>query len=269
MGIVGLSLSLSGVGAVVGVPLGIAGMSVAAAGGLVAGITMIVEAILKKVGIDEIQEDLQIDYFRAEQIKVLISRAALDARFADRWHFDTFDVVYVAGFLPRIAKLGLASAAGIRVAFGIGRAATTTGLHVAGLVFAAVLIPVDLAQMVISSIRIHKKKPSQIIQDIRANADILEKELKVFLIDGGYFNLIFTIDGQWAYVAVFAAKLKEFKRQVFDGLTMEQLRVHGEVIEEGDRIGPVVPNSIRKKMQEEWYQHYDEHLAKILSESEV
>ena len=268
MGIIGLSLSLSGVGAVVGVPLAIAGVSVAVAGGLVVGITSIVEAILKKVGVDKIQEDLQMENFRAEQIKVLIRKAALDTHFADRWHIGTFNVAYVAGFVPRLTKLGVVSAVGTRVAFDLGRTATRMGLHVAGLVFAAVLIPMDLAQMIISSIRIHKKKPSQIVQDLRANADTLEKELKVYLIDGGYFNLVFTINDHWAYVVVFATRLEEFKRKVIDGLTMEELRDLGEIIEEGDCLVAIVPSSIERKMQDEWYQHHDEYLAKAPNESE-
>ena len=265
MGIVGISLSLTGVGAVAGVPLAATGFGLAAAGGVTAGVTMVVEGILKKIGIDEIQEELQRDYFKAEQLKVLLYRAANDSHFARRLNIYGLDIVYIGSLIPRMTKLGLTTAAGIRIAFGIGRAATTTALHVAGLVFAAALIPLDIAQLIISSIKIHKKEPSKVVQDISDLADVLEKELKLFLIDGGFFNLIYTTDGCWAYIEVYATKKNAFEQQKERGFLLAELAEFGNIVHRGSE--PDVPNRVRNMIQNEWYNHYDEYLAEVLEES--
>ena len=70
---------------------------------------------------------------------------------------------------------------------GVARAVETAGLHIAGLAVAASLIPLDLYQMIVSSIKIHHKKLSEIVQGIFTTADDLETELKLFLITEHYF----------------------------------------------------------------------------------
>ena len=68
--------------------------------------------------------------------------------------------------LPKSAKLGVTTAAGVRVAYGMGRAASTAGLYIAGFVLAASVIPLDLGQMIISSIRVNKEVQFKVINDI-------------------------------------------------------------------------------------------------------
>ncbi len=260
MALVGLSLSLTGVGAIVGAPLGIVGATVAAAGGLTTGVTVVVESGLKKIDIDSIQKDIDEEYFRAEQIRVLIGRSADDPNFAEKWKIDHLDAVLFVSMLPRLTKVGLTAAAGVRAAIGItagvGRAAATTGLHVAGLAFAAVLIPFDLTQMIVSSIKIHKKEPSKVVTLMIEIAEQLETGLKLFLLNRNYFHLVKCTDERnephWAYLAVHAKKLEDFlvekEKCCF---RFEDISQWGEVVESGR--GHEVPKAIHQKIQTEWY----------------
>jgi len=263
LAIVGISLSFTGVGAFVGVPLAITGAGVGAAGGATTGISAVVGAVLQKNGVQEVQEDLQLYYFKSEQIKVILVRAAKNPNFAKKWNIHASHLIDVGKVIPRLVKLGVTTAAGVRVSLGIGRATTTTGLHVAGFVLAASVIPLDLAQMIISSIRIHKKEPSNVVKDILDLADSLEKQLRLFLIEGGYFQFINTNDGQWAYIRVHARKLNQFRNELVHGYTLAQLEGYGVIVEKGEGE---VPSDIEKKMQDEWYSHYDEMVAQAPQE---
>ena len=264
MGIAGLGLSSTGIGSVVGVPLSLAGMGLATAGGLTSGGAIVVESLLKKQGMENVQNDLNQDYFRAQQIKILLSRASVDSNLAKKWKFRGFDIVHLGGLIARTAKLGLTASAGVRTmaqaaAMGMGRATATTGLHITGLVFAAALIPLDIWQMIVSSIRIHKNKPSKVIQDVISVSDRLEKEMKIFLIDGGYLHLVHTSDSKWCYLAVFATRKKQFEEVNQCEMTLDEIRKFGDVIEEGD--GAVIPDEKLSQIHENWNQFYHEYLA--------
>ena len=264
MGLAGLGLSSTGIGSVVGVPLSLAGMGLATAGGITSGGAIVVESLLKKQGIENVQDDLNKDYFRAQQIKILLSRAAVDTKLAQKWKFRGFDIVHLGGLIARTAKLGLTATAGIRAfaqatAMGIGRATTTTGLHVAGLVFAAALIPLDIMQLIVSSIRLHRNKPSKVIQDVIDISDRLEKEMKIFLIDGNYLHLVHTADSKWCYIAIYASKMKDFESSNQCEMTLNEFKSIGHVIEQGE--GPTVPDEKISKIHEEWNLFYHEYLA--------
>jgi hypothetical protein len=246
------------------VPLSLAGMGLATAGGITSGGAIVVESLLKKQGIENVQDDLNKDYFRAQQIKILLSRAAVDTKLAQKWKFRGFDIVHLGGLIARTAKLGLTATAGIRAfaqatAMGIGRATTTTGLHVAGLVFAAALIPLDIMQLIVSSIRLHRNKPSKVIQDVIDISDRLEKEMKIFLIDGNYLHLVHTADSKWCYIAIYASKMKDFESSNQCEMTLSEFKSIGDVIEEGE--GPTVPDEKISKTHEEWNLFYHEYLA--------
>ena len=261
MTIVGLSLTFTGVGAIVGVPLALTGAGIGIAGGATSGITCAVEAFLHKHGIQDVQKQLDLDYFKAEQIKVVLARAAVNSEFAEQWNINSSQFLAAGTILSKLAKLGVTTATGARVAFGIGRATTTAGLHVAGFVLAAAAIPLDLAQIILSSIRVHVKEPSKVIKDIMSIADDLEKELRIFLISEGYFQFIYTNDGHWVYIIIDTEKLTQFKNQMIDGFTLEQLRRFGDVVESGEGD---VPATIRLRIQDEWYSHYDKMVAEVL-----
>ena len=59
MGIAGLGLSSTGIGSVVGVPLSLAGIGLATAGGITSGGAIVVESLLKKQGMENVQNDLK------------------------------------------------------------------------------------------------------------------------------------------------------------------------------------------------------------------
>merc|ERR1719430_535149 len=89
-------------------------MGLATAGGLTSGGAIVVESLLKKQGMENVQNDLNQDYFRAQQIKILLSRASVDSNLAKRWKFRGFDIVHLGGLIARTAKLGLTASAGVR-----------------------------------------------------------------------------------------------------------------------------------------------------------
>ena len=202
MCIVGFSLSLTGVGLIVAIPLEIAGAAIATAGGVTSIGAIVTESVMKKLGIKSIEEDLQMDYFRSQQINILLCRASKDASLAKKWRSQ--NVVNLGGFIAKLAKVGVAVGGsaltiGARtvsrtVAIGTSRTVTvpsaaivctgtavSAGLHIAGLTFAAVIIPLDLWIMIRSSIRVHKKKPSAVIRDMRIISSTLEEELNQYL----------------------------------------------------------------------------------------
>ena len=252
--IVGLALSLSGVGAAVGVPLAITGAAIGAAGGATTGISATVEGVLKRNNIKAVQENLNIDRFKAVQIRTLLGRAAQCTELAKAWHIDSALLFGAGRVLPGLAKFGVTTAAGADMAFGISRAAATAGLHVAGLVLAGAVIPLDLTQMIISSIRIHKKDPSKAIKDLKDIANRLEHKLRKYLIEQEYFHQVYTIDGHWAYIVINDDKKVQFLERLQEGCTLDELDDFGEVIESGENE---VPEEIEQKMQDEWYSHKD------------
>ena len=257
LAIVGLALSLSGVGAVAGVPLAISGASIGIAGGATTGITSVVEGVLKRNGIKEVSSELRLDRVKAIRLKVLCLRAAKDRALAERWNITSSQAFSVVRALPGAVKFGVTTAAGVKLAIAAGQAAARASLHITGIVFAAALIPIDLGQMIISSIRVHKKKPSDVINEIASMADDLEKQLRIYLIEEGYFNQIFTNDGHWAYIVINVLKLNEFNEGKDGGYNLKQLQEYGEVIESSK--GRVVPTSLKEKIQNEWYSHYKEY----------
>ena len=262
LGAIGLSLSLTGIGAVVGVPLGVAGGGLAAAGGITSAGAIVVEATQKKLGIDKIQADLQNDYFNAQRMRILICRAATDNELAQKWQSATgFDLGFLGGLITNMAKLGVTTTIGLNLNFtraatlGVGRAAAVSGLHIAGLVFAAVLIPVDVVQMIISSIRIHKNKPSKVIEEIIDIANTLETQMKVSLIDGGYFRLVYTQDHKWCYVVLYATMKMAFENLALKDIRMQEIDKYGEVLVMGE--GTDVPKKDRRQIHQEWYSHHE------------
>ena len=255
--IVGAALSLTGYLAPVGIPMAIAGASVGTAGGLATAGSAITEGALQKKWIDEVQEDLRMDWFRTEQISILLHRATGDPNLARAWRIDSEMVTNVGRVLPSLAKFGFTTAAGARLAYGIGRASVTTGLHITGLVLAAVVIPVDLAQILYSSIKIHKKKKSSVVNKLIDVADDLEHSLKKYLLKEECFRLVYTIDGHWAYIEIDVEKVAFFQAIVQQGFTLDELQYYGEIDESGEDDVPV---QIQQKMYNEWYSHGEDYL---------
>eukprot|EP00794_Sanderia_malayensis_P004826 gene4826-5458_t len=258
MAIVGMSLSLTGVGAIVGVPLGIVGGSISAAGGVTTGVTVVVEKILEKVDKNKIENNLKVENFRTEQVKILVNRGATDENFARKWNFSKVDAVSIISKLEKITRFSLGAASSVRffvsIARGGLRGASTAGLHVAGIVFAAAMIPVDLAQLIDSSLKLHKNKISSAVDEILQIAEQLEKEQKLYLISGNYLQLVHCIgamgNSHWAYLAVDPSKLQEFLDQrELNNIMFESIETWGEIIEQG--TGDHVPSDIERKIEKE------------------
>ena len=245
----------------------IVGGIVGGAGGLTTGISAVVEAALKKGMVEGVQEDLNLDRALSKKLSVTLQKAAKDPEYAKKWKIaedpefakkgeidDTLPYNVVRA-IPGLAKVGVTNAAGAKVAMGLGRAATTTGLHVAGIALAAVVIPLDLTQMIISSIKIHKKDPSQVVKLLNSMADKLEHELKKWLVGSGYFRFIETTDKKWAYIVIDIVKKVKFDEKLKQKLTLEEIKKFGDIIHYGEGK---VPKAIKQKMQDEWYSHKED-----------
>ena len=76
-------------------------------------------------------------------------------------------ITYAASTLNVIslfAKLATTPAALAKViAAGVVRATGTVGLHIAGIVISALLIPVDLIQLIVSSVKLHRRSKSEVV----------------------------------------------------------------------------------------------------------
>ena len=169
--------------------MGFAGVGIATAGGVIASGAIVIEAVLKKLGIKSIEGDLQMDYFRAQQINVILCRASIDVSLANKWI--SHDIANLGGFVGKLAKIGVTVVGGAltvgartvsrTIALGAGRTAAFTGLHIAGLTLAAAMIPIDLWLMITSSIKVHKKQPSLIVEEMQHISNKLEEELNKYL----------------------------------------------------------------------------------------
>ena len=184
---IGAALSLTGVGAVVGIPIAITGATVGGIGGLAVGGSIIGEAIAKNKKLEGANKHLQEDYFHSMQIRILIGRAARDEKYARYIGLPLQDAFSMLALLGRFAKFGTATASVVRAAaVGVIRGAGTAGLHIAGMVIAAALIPIDITQMVMSSMKIHNKTKSEVVKDMEKLAANLENELYALLREKNY-----------------------------------------------------------------------------------
>lgn len=146
-----------------------------------------VEAIMKNKHLKDANDHLNADYFGAIQLRIILGRAAKNPKFANQIDFPTQDAASLIGILGRIAKFGTASVAfGRAIAAGLARGVTSAGLHIAGIVISAALIPVDVYQLITSSIKIHKKEKSEVAANVERLASDLEVELFKLLKDRDY-----------------------------------------------------------------------------------
>ena len=276
--IVGLGLSFVPGGGLVGGPLSLAGAAVGTAGAATIGVTKVVEAAFQRKGIKKVQEVLNMDRYKTQQMHILLQRATINPDFAEVWNIDPVLIFNAGRALPGFAKAGLASsntknvvateaakavATGARFAKRFDHHAATTGQHIAGLVQAAATLPLNIVQIVVNSIRIHKKKQSKLVDSINSKANKLEHELRQYLIGEGYFQLINTIDGKWAYIVINVDKKLEFDERFEQGLTLKELDQFGDVAESGEGE---VPERIQCIMYNDWYSHKNADELKILQD---
>jgi len=248
--IIGIILTSTVVGAAVGVPLAIAGASIGVAGGATTGMSTVMEVKSKRKGLQEIQEDLDLDRSLAEQVGTVLQRASENPELATAWKSDPALVVNVSRTLPAFAKVGVTSAAGVELGAGAIRATLGASLHIAGIALAAGLIPLDLAQLVVSSRKLHKKKQSDTVKQLYSIADRLENVLRGYLVKEQYFQEVTTNDFYWAYILKSAVKKQECTEKIREGCTFKELRQLAEIIEYGRGA---IPPDVHYKMQSEWF----------------
>ena len=248
MVIVGTSLSLSGVGAVAGVPMAIAGAAIGGAGGLNVAGAIIAESAIKSKNLRGVNEHLQRDYFHSEQLRILIGRAARDDDFAGRFDVPPEEAFSLLGMFGKVAKFGTSVGALARgVALGVGRGAATAGLHIAGMVLSSALIPIDIAQMIISSIKIHKRSVSDVVVELKNLADKMEEEVWALLHEDGYrLCRSFFNDGDGnSHVVIFAIEASHYAEIGNRNLSLEELHDDRYVILVDEKGEVCEQNSIK------------------------
>lgn len=180
----GTAISLTGVGAIVGVSLLAAGSSLAGAGEITLGGGKTHEIAAKKKQLEGPSKHLQADYFNFMQLKILVGRATNDENFANKCNIPIHDAESALGVLGEIVNIAdnIITIASSNISGGD----TSTGLNIAGIVTSAVSIPIDLIQLIESSIKLHRKDKSAVVKYMEKLADDLENELWLLLKDKGY-----------------------------------------------------------------------------------
>ena len=168
-------------------PLALAGGAICGFGGFTVGGGVAVEALMKNTQIKGANDVLNADYFGAIQLRVLLGRAAKDPEFAKKIEFPVRDAATIVNALrrnPRLSStsIGLKKACAKGVVHGVSSAT----LHIFGIVTSAFMIPVDMYQLVKSSMKIHNKEKSNILKSLERLADELEDELLKLLKDRQY-----------------------------------------------------------------------------------
>ena len=247
MAIVGFGLSISVVLAPVGVPMAVTGGAVGASAGATSVTTKVVETCLQISGAKKVQQHINECRFKGVQIHLLEEKQKSNPEQDKFCCFDESTMINGMRVVPTVGKLAIGGAA--------TRAVMTTGAHVTGIVFSGVLIALDLAQIVFSSIRIHKGDPSDHVKKLKEVAAKLKTLLRSYLVGQDCFQLIYTADDKWAYIEMTYEQMTRFKKMRKNvGITLDELRHFGAIVKSGD--GKQVPADIEKEMEDEWFSHY-------------
>ena len=250
-------MSLTGIGAIAGIPLALVGAGVGTVGGLTVGGGIIGETVAKNKQLQGASKHLQADYFHSMQLRILIGRAANNEDFADKLNFPIQDAASMLFLLGRFAKFATTSTALAKaIAVGVARGTATAGLHIAGMVISAVLIPVDLVQLILSSVKIHRKNKSEVVINTEKLADDLESELFFLLKDKGYTLVeINRFDserqGHTLLLAVEGSSAKEISAN--SNISLEDIHTNHVVIADciGEEIDPLLYEKLIKKWTDE------------------
>ena len=245
-------MSLTGIGAIAGVPLALAGAGVGAAGGITVGGSIIGETVAKNKQLQDAAKYLKADHSNSMQLRIIIGRAAKDRKFANEINFPVQDAANMLTMLGHLAKAATTSAALAKaIAAGAARGVATAGLHVAGLAISAVLIPFDLIQLIISSVKIHRKDKSRVVKEIEELADHLEDELLKLLKEKNYQLLEVKIpdDGNQEHsllIAVNGSSLEEINAD--PNFSFRNIHANQVVIADciGREIDPVIVQRVIK-----------------------
>ena len=230
-----------------------AGAAVGGTGGLVVGGGIIGEMISKKQELKGANEYLQSDYFHSMQLRILIGRAARSESFAEKLNIPLQDALGFIGLVGRTAKFGLAATNLARaIATGLARGAGTAGLHVAGIAIGAVLIPIDLFQMISNSIKIHKKEKAEIAKDLENIADELRIELFSLLKERQYqlVELERYDDDKQKHCLLLAVEASELEMVSKSNLSLAEVKKEHVVIL--DVIGPCLDGELYQEMVDKW-----------------
>ena len=240
-------MSLTGIGAIAGVPLAMAGAGVGAAGGLTVGGGIIGETVAKTKELEDATKYLQEDYFHSMQLRILITRAAKSPEFAKKLNFQIQDAASMLMVFGRLAKAATASVALAKaIAAGAARGVATAGLHIAGMVISAVLIPIDLTQLILSSVKIHRKQKSQVVKETEELADHLEDELFNLLKEKNYKLFEDTrIDNKKQKHSLLLAVSEVSEKEINSNVSFENIHKNQVVI--ADSVGSEIDQELHKK----------------------
>ena len=193
MGTIGGILSVAGLIAApftfgAGIVVSLVGAGIGGAGGLVMSGSKVVEIILEKLGLKEVQAAIEDDREACselqKQLDSLENFISSLAEFLKPLHDDAVLLRELEGsgfeFLSqRISNEEIGASTEERVEFGArffraARSAAIAGTraaHVAGSVISAALLPLDITLLVKSSLELHRGSTSAAVQDIRRILD--------------------------------------------------------------------------------------------------
>ena len=122
----------------------------------------------------EITNILNNDRFQCIRIAILITRARREDEIARNIGVSQEDAAKIFSVLPRgIAHIVPAVASGRGLAYGVVRAASPA-LNIAGAVVSGIMIPIDLAQFIISALNIYKRDKYGVVDEVDRLAEGLE-----------------------------------------------------------------------------------------------
>ena len=170
----GGALTVTGFGAIAGVPLMIAGAAVGGSGGVIIGGAYIGEIIKKNLKLKEVTKVLNDDRFQCIRIVVLITRARREDEIANGIGVSQEDAAIIFSVVVRgIGHILPAATIGRGIAYGMIRAASTW-LNIAGAILSDIMIPIDIAQFIIAAVSIFKNNKSGVVDEVDRLAEGLE-----------------------------------------------------------------------------------------------
>ena len=181
MAVSGVALSITGIGAVVGVPLLLAGAGIGVAGVATVGIATAIEQLLNNYGVQSVQGGLSSDHFKAEQVKILLMRAAMNPQFAQRWKIASSQLHDIKNCFEQRSKCADGTVDATGAVDYISGEGLSASVPIVDLALAAAIIPLDLTQMIITSAEQHEKDLSKVVDDIAKMAEDLDKQLQQYM----------------------------------------------------------------------------------------
>ena len=156
------------------------GIGLGAAGGLTAGGSELCDLLLSKSQLKLAQDALEDDHKATQALHEVFQQASSDGRLAIKGVSLGMGMHLVSGgkILYDTGKgLATAAEAGGKTLFQAMKA-TSKGLHIGGLALSAVLVPIDIIDLVTTSMDVHKGSIPAVVKKINKIVGQLEDELR-------------------------------------------------------------------------------------------